>query len=176
MGITIGCLAVFSLAGLLIYIRRRQKKTGEILRNSEVPLQAGRSSNVAPNPGISEANYPNIQKADLVTRDIDDLGGNGRFNAQDAYRPVGAETESHRSISPAIDEWAMVQPLRNLWDLRNGKPNKEMSSWQTANSPGSPSPMYTETHGMENGDGLRFVFSRVSHFIRPAQRECHWDC
>jgi len=23
---------------------------------------------------------------------------------------------------------------------------------------------------MENGNGLRFVFSRVSHFIRPAQR------
>ena len=78
MGIAIGCLAVFGLVGLLIYICRRQKKTGEILRNSEVPLQAGRSSNVAPNPGgISEANYPNIQKAEFVTRDIDDLGGNG---------------------------------------------------------------------------------------------------
>jgi hypothetical protein len=136
-----------------------------------MPLQAGRSSNVAPNPGISEANYPNIQKADFVTRDIDDLGGNGRFNAQDAYSPVGEE--SHRSISPAIDEWAMVQPLRNLWDLRNGKPNKEMSSWQTANSPGSPSPMYTETHRMQNGNGPRFAFSRVSHFN---QRECDWDC
>jgi hypothetical protein len=175
VGITIGSLAVFILAGLLIYMYRRQKKP-EVLRSSQIPSQAEHSSNVAPNPRISEANYPNIPKADFVSRDIDDLGGNGQFNAQDAYRPVGAETERHSSISPAIDEWAMVQPLRNLWDLRNGKPNKEMSSWQTANSPGSPSPMYTETHTIENANGLRFVFSRVSHPIRPAQRECDWDC
>jgi hypothetical protein len=146
-------------------MHRRQKKPGEVLRSSQIPSQAEYSSNVAPNPRISEANYPNIQRADFVTRDIDDLGGNGRFNAQHAYRPVGAETESHSSISPAINEWAMVQPLRNPWDLRNGKPSQEMSSWQAANSPGSPSPMYTETHGIENGNGLRFVFSRVSHPI-----------
>jgi hypothetical protein len=157
-------------------MHRRQKKPGEVLRNSQIPSQAEHSSNVATNPEISEANYPNIQKADFVTRDIDHLGGNGRFNAQDAYRPAGAETESHSSTSPAIDEWVMVQPLRNLWDLRNGESNKEMSSWQTANSPGSPSPMYTETHGIETGNGLRFVLSRVSHPIRPAQRECDWDC
>jgi hypothetical protein len=92
----------------------RRKKNQEVLRSSQIPSQVEHSSNVAPNPRISKANYPNIQKADFVSRDIDDLGGNGQFNAQDAYRPVGAETESHSSISPAIDEWAMVQPLRNL--------------------------------------------------------------
>lgn len=153
-------------------MHRRQKKP-EVLRSSQIPSQAEHSSNVAPNPRISEANYPNIQKADFVSRDIDDLGGNGRFNAQGAYRPVGAETES---LSPTIDEWAMMQPLRNLRDLRNGKPNKEISSWQTAKSPVSPGPMYTETHRIENVNGLRFVFSRVSHPIRLAQSECDWDC
>jgi hypothetical protein len=74
------------------------------LRSSQIPSQVEHSSNVVPNSRISEANYLNIQKADFVSRDIDDLGGNGRFNAQDAYKLVGAKTESHSSISLAIDE------------------------------------------------------------------------
>jgi hypothetical protein len=34
--------------------------------------------------------------------------------------------------------------------------------------------MYKKMHGIENGNGLRFVFSRISHFLPPAQRECDW--
>jgi hypothetical protein len=60
VGITIKYLAIFGLARLLIYIRKRQKKTGEILRNFKVPLQARHNSNVTPKSGISKANYLNI--------------------------------------------------------------------------------------------------------------------
>jgi hypothetical protein len=31
-----------------------------------------------------------------------------------------------------------------------------------------------EMYRIENGNGLRFVFCLVSHFIRPTQRECNW--
>jgi hypothetical protein len=47
-------------------------------------------------------------------------------------------------MSPPIDERTIIRPIGNLWDLRNGKPSKEMSSWHTTRSPGSPSSMYTE--------------------------------
>jgi hypothetical protein len=155
-------------------MHRRQKKPGEILQSSQIPSQAEHSSYVTPSPKMSEANYPNMQKEGFVAEGISDLGGRGRFNAQGAYGSLVAETESHSSISPPIDERTMMQPRGDVWDLRNGDPSKGMSSWHTANSPGSPSPIYTKTHRIENGNGLRFVFSRVSHFSLPRQGECDW--
>jgi hypothetical protein len=174
VGITIRSLAVFILAGLLIYMHRRQKKPGEILQSSQIPSQAEHSSYVAPRPGMSEANYPNMQKEGFVAGGISDLRGCGRFNAQGAYGSLVAETESHSSISPPINERTIIQPIEDVWDLRNRDRSKGISSWHTANSPGSPSPIYTKTHRIENGNRLRFVFSRVSHFILPRQGECDW--
>ncbi len=57
VGIVIGILAVFGLAGLLIYMRRWQ---GELLRNAEVLSQVGYTTYVIPTLGISKAKYPNI--------------------------------------------------------------------------------------------------------------------
>jgi hypothetical protein len=93
---------------------RQQKKPEEILRSSQIPSQAKQSSNVALSPRMSKANYPNMQKEGFVAGGISDLRGLGRFNAEGTYRLLGAETESYSSISPLIDEWATVQPLRNL--------------------------------------------------------------
>jgi hypothetical protein len=140
-------------------MHRRQKKPEEILQSSQIPSQAEHSSHVAPNPGMSEANYPNMQKEGVVAGGISDLGERGWLNA---YGSLGAQTENYSSISPPIDERTMMQPIGNVLDPRNGDPSKGMSSWHTANSPGSPSPIYTETHGMENGNGLRFVFHSAS--------------
>jgi hypothetical protein len=158
VGIAIGILAAFGL-GLLIYMRRRQKATGEILRNSEVPSQARQSSYVPSTPEISEAKYPNIQKADFVTRDIDGLGGNGLSDVQGVYGQLGTKPES--GVSPPIDERAMeMQPMsvRDLFVSHGQSSHGMIPTARGINSPGSPSPMYTETHGMENGHRLRFVF------------------
>jgi hypothetical protein len=99
-----------------------------------------------------------MQKEGFVAGGISDLGGRGRFNAQGAYGLLVVETESYSSISPPIDKRTIIQPIGNVWDLQGGDPSKGISSWPTANSPGSPSPIYTETHRMENGNRLTFVF------------------
>jgi hypothetical protein len=170
VGIAIGILAVFGLAGLLLYMRRRQKATGEILRNSEVPSQAGQSSYVPPTPGISEAKYPNMQKADFVARDIDDLGENGVSNVQGAYGQLGTKPES--GVNPPIDERAIVtDPVMSVRDLFVSRGQVSQGMIPTAraiNSPGSPSPMYTEMHGIENGHRLRFVFRQ---FLISSKRQ-----
>jgi len=154
VGIALGILAVLGLAGLLIYMRR-WKETGEILRNSEVPTQAGQSSHVPPTPGISEAKYPNIQKSEFVARDIDDLGGNGISNVQGSYGQL--ETKPESGVSPQIDEREMAtQPMVSVRDLF-------LSHEQ------SPSPMYTETHGMENAHRLRFVFHQFLIFSQHSE-------
>ena len=164
VGIVIGGVVVLILAAALIYMCGRQKTMGEMLRHSQGPTQAGHNSYVAASPGISEANYPNMQKP-LVAGDINDLRGSGRFSAQGySHGAPGTETESYRSMSPPIDERTgmMQHQMGNLGDPRyaNGQPSPGMSSGHTAsmpNSPGYPSPMYTETHEMEHGTGLRFV-------------------
>ena len=149
MGITIGMLAVFGLTGLLIYMRRRQKTTSEIPRNSEVPL----SSYVPPTPGISEANDPKIRKANFITSD--DLGGNGRSNARSA-RQIGTTPDS--GVSPPIDDQTMMMTPRHLFVSQESPIQEMISTAGGIISPGSPSPMYTESHGMENEHMLRFVF------------------
>jgi hypothetical protein len=140
-------------------MHRWQKIPGETLQNPQIAPQAEHSSYVAPNPRMSEAKYPSLQKEGIVAGDIRDLGGRGGFNAQGANGLLRAETEIYSSISPPIDEQTMMQPIGNVWNQRNGNLTKGMSSLHTANSPGSPSPIYNETHGMEHGSGPRFVFS-----------------
>lgn len=141
-------------------MRRRQKATGEILRNSKVPSQAEQSSYVPPTPEISEAKYPNMQKADFVARDIDSLGENGVSNVQGAYGQLGTKPES--GINPPIDERTIVtHPMMSVRDLfvSHGQVGQGMiPTARGINSPGSPSPMYTETHVIENENRLRFVF------------------
>ena len=115
-------------------------------------------------PGISRANYPNVQRKSLIAGDINDLRGSGRFSAHGNQQGVpSTETESYRSMSPPMDErTAMMQhQMGKLRDPRygNGEPSPEMSSRHTGslpNSPGYPSPMYTETHEMDNKTGPRF--------------------
>lgn len=164
MGIAIGILAVFGLAGLLIYMRRWQ---GELLRNAEVSSQAGHTTYVAPTLGISEAKYPNIQMADLVTRDIDDLGGNGWSTAQSTYEQLGTKPES--GVSPPIDEQTIAtQPMMSVRDLFVSHEQSSQGMVPMAhgiNGPGSPSPMYTETHRMENQHRIRFVFHIFSYLV-----------
>ena len=157
MGIAIGILVVSGLAGLLIYMRRRQKATGETLRISEVRSQAEQSS-YSP-PGIGEPKYPNTRRAEFVSRDIDDLGGSGVSDVQGIYRQLGTKPES--GVSPPIDEGAMTeQSMMYVRDLLVSHGQSSQGVIQTArgiNSPGSPSPEYTEAQGRENGDRLRFV-------------------
>jgi hypothetical protein len=77
---------------------------------------------------MSEANYLNMQKEGVTAGDISDLRGRRRFNTQGANGLLRAETESYNSISPPIDEQTMIQPIENIWDLRNANPNKGVSS------------------------------------------------
>ena len=146
MGIIIGILA-FGLAGVLIYMRRQQKVTGEILRNSEVSSQAQYSSCVAPTTGISEAEYPNIQGAVFVTRN------------QTVYGQLGMEPES--SVSPPSNRATVTQPVmtpRDPYVSHGQQIQGVMPMASRINSPQSPSLMYAERHGIVNGRRLRLVF------------------
>jgi hypothetical protein len=89
VGIAIGAFALALLAGVVIYMCGRQKTINQVLRHSQQP----RNDNYQPgSPGISEANYPNMQKTGFNSL------MSGRFSRTTPY----AETE--RSASPPIDE------------------------------------------------------------------------
>lgn len=51
-----------------------------------------------------------------------------------------------------------MQLLKNLWDLRNKKPNKEINNRQITNNPGFLSLIYIKIYKIENINRLRFVF------------------
>jgi hypothetical protein len=80
-------------------------------------------------------------------------------NAQGAYRQLGTKPES--GVSPPIDEWTiMTPPVMSLRDLFVSHGQSSQGIVPTAlgiNSPGSLSPMYTGTHGIENRHRLRCV-------------------
>ena len=152
-GIAIGAAVVIILAGALIYMCGRQKSLGEMLRYSQHPPNAGHNSYQAGPTGMSEANYPNMQKvghASVMSGQYSDQG----------YHIPGTETESYRSMSPPIDERTgmmsvLHQSSQHAMHLRHGQPSP--------GSPGSaafPSPGYStyatgQTHEMDpSGGGL----------------------
>ena len=157
-GIAIGAAVVVLLAGALIYMCGRQKSLGELLRHTQhPPPQHGYNSYVAGPGGVSEAQYPNMQKlghASVMTGQYSDQG----------YHVPPTETESYRSMSPppGDERTGMMSMLhqssQQAMQFRNGQPSP--------GSPGSapfPSPGYS-THSTgqshvidQSGGGLMQV-------------------
>jgi hypothetical protein len=120
VGISIGAVAVAVLAGVVIYMCGRQKTIGEVLRHSQPPPPAHNSYQPT-SPGMSEAQYPNMQKQGFSS-----LLSGRHSGAQ--YGP-GTETESYRSASPPIDErTGMMHGIMNPGSFGPGHPSSPGST------------------------------------------------
>jgi hypothetical protein len=156
-GIAIGAAAVVLLAGALIYMCGRQKSLGDIIRHSQhPPPHPGHNSYVAGPSGMSEANYPNMQKvghASVMSGQYSDQG----------YHAPGTETESYRSMSPPIDErTGMMSVLhgnnQHASYLRNGQPSPGSPGSAAFPSPGYSTYNTNQTHEIDqSGGGLMYV-------------------
>ena len=162
-GIAIGAAAVVILAGALIYMCGRQKSLGEIIRHSHPPAaHPGHNSYVAgPSGGMSEANYPNMQKtghASVMSGQYSDQG----------YHGPATETESYRSMSPPIDErTGMMSVLhassQHAMHLRNGQPSPGSPGSAAFPSPGYSTYNTNQTHEIDqSGGGLMYVATLTS--------------
>jgi hypothetical protein len=132
IGIAIGAFALLALAASLIYICGRQKTVKEILRHSQFPPPNHNSYQPAP-LGISEAQYPNFQKASTVTVSADE-----HFSAQ-SYSNHPME----RSTSPPVDERTGMINMHQMQAPQQGYPSPGLMS---PGSPGYyPSPAYSDS-------------------------------
>lgn len=129
IGIAIGGCALLVLAAALIYMCGRQKTVQEILRQSQLPAPA-QNSYQPTSPGLSEANYSNMQKEPsmAVSRD-------GHFSTQSFAPPT------ERSMSPPVDERTGIMGMHPLHAGSQGYPSPGLMS---PNSPGYPSPVYSD--------------------------------
>ncbi|KAH7354623.1 hypothetical protein BKA65DRAFT_496693 [Rhexocercosporidium sp. MPI-PUGE-AT-0058] len=86
-GIVVGAIAVVALASALLYMCGRRQSVKEILQHQATAQSANHNSYQPTVSGISEPQYPNMQKTPVVAES----------------RWVGTETESYRSLSPPAD-------------------------------------------------------------------------
>jgi hypothetical protein len=136
IGIAIGGFALLILAGALVYMCGRQKTVKEILRQST--LAAPNHNSYQPtSPGFSEANYPNMQKTPDVA-----VSRDGHFSAQSFAPPT------ERSMSPPVDEHTGMMGMHPLHAESQGYPSPGLMS---PNSPGYPSPVYSDNLRHEMG-------------------------
>jgi hypothetical protein len=163
-GIAIGGAAVLVLAGALIYMCGRQKSMGDILRHSQQPPpHLGHNSYVGgPSGGMSEANYPNMQKTGHTSV------MSGQYSDQGYHGPA-TETESYRSMSPPIDEsTGMMSVLANnqhASHLRNGHPSPGTPGSAPFPSPGFSTYNSTGTHEIAHNSGVvRYVLTPTPCF------------
>lgn len=154
MGIAIGAVAFAALAGVVIYMCGRQKTIREVLmRQSAAPT----SSYQPASPGLSEAQYPNMQKTGFSSM------LSGRYSGGVAYGPgPGTETESYRSASPPIDERSGMIHGVVMNPASFGNPNPSTGSYPS--SPGNttfsgPSPMYFDGNSQETDLQSRYIHS-----------------
>ena len=142
VGIAIGGFAVLALAAALIYMCGRQKTIKEILRQST--MSPSHNSYQPSSPGFSEANYANVQKSPNMA-----LSGDGHYSAQGFVAPT------ERSMSPPVDEHTGMMGMHPLHAGSQGHPSPGLMS---PNSPGYPSPVYSDNVRHEMGaQGARYV-------------------
>jgi len=141
-GIAIGAAIALILGAAVVYMCGRQKTMGEILRNSQQP--PAHNIYQPASPGLSEAQYPNMQKTPNTISD--------GFSGGAPYAH-GAETESYRSASPPIDErTGMIQTTQHSimspgsFGPGPGQPSPSLSGLASPGSAGLVSPMYYQPH------------------------------
>ncbi|KAE9373045.1 hypothetical protein N431DRAFT_503818 [Stipitochalara longipes BDJ] len=147
VGIAIGGFAVLALAAALLYMCGRQKTVKELLRQSQLPPNHNSYQPQPSSPGFSEANYANMQKEPnmAVSRD-------GHFSAQSFAPPT------ERSMSPPVDEHTGMMGMHPLHaGARGYSPGLTSPGLMSPNSPGYPSPVYSDNqrHEMGGVQGVR---------------------
>lgn len=133
----------------------RQKTIREVLaRHSAAPAPGGYQPG---SPGLSEAQYPNMQKTgrgSLMSGSYHGAGGEGYG------QNGGAETESYRSMSPPVDETAGMLQVQG--QVMNPGGFVVVGTGNHPNSPGNttfstPSPMYFDSRAQDADGQIRYV-------------------
>lgn len=149
-GIAVGGAIGLALFGLLLFMCGRQKSIKETIRNFRPKEEVYKPSS----PGLSEAQYPNMQKSPVFT--------DGARHSAQTYG-----TESYRSVSPQLDERTQQAGMVGMMmNTQHGHGHASVSSfgnngWNSPPGTGtissgwpSPAPKYDDMHEMDQTAGL----------------------
>ena len=136
IGIAIGGFALLVLAAALIYMCGRQKTVKELLRQSTHQHPSNHNSYQPTSPGLSEANYPNMQKSPNMVV-ADGMGNETHFSPQTySFAPP-----TDRSMSPPADVDERTG-MMGMHPMQGSHPAWGSPNPMSPGSPGYPSPVY----------------------------------
>jgi hypothetical protein len=131
------------LGAALLYMCGRQKTIKDILRQSTISA-SNHNSYQPTSPGLSEANYSNMQKSPKM----EVIGNPQHFSAQSYYPSQAPPTE--RSMSPPVDERTGMMGMHPIHS--GGGQGYPSPGLMSPNTPGYPSPVYADRPLHEMGN------------------------
>ncbi|KAG4440393.1 hypothetical protein IFR05_004133 [Cadophora sp. M221] len=177
-GIVIGAVAVVALASALFYMCGRRQSVKKILQHQAAAQPPNHNSYQPTISGISEVQYPNMQKIPVVAE----------------RRWAGTETESYRSLSPPADERTGMMQTGRMTPQGHPSPpvgapmfqptpayyssqDRDNAHASAGLRPYTPAPKQTsnELHELASPDETRpFSYTdSESGYVRPADRDGH---